>query len=447
MKIILSPEQEEDARRMADNPDLPNFSKPGTGKTHTALRALDLFNPKRTLIVGPKISIGWWEEQAKSFLGAEVGVLKSSSSPLVGDIVVTTYGLARNARDKLYDAFKEGALILDESHYVSGVDAKQTQAIFGNKIDLAGGLAERFDTVWCMTGTPMQNFANDYYTQAAVLHPDLFAEYGIRSYDDFCRKFTYKAQRQFHPRMQPVWKIVASANEGLLHRIVYDELCAIRRLEAPNLPKLRRRDLGIPVKVSKELKDACNGMSDEAIARALNDDNGIVAKAWHYLGLAKIPEVVPYVGDSVKAGPILLGCWHRDVMEAYAQHFIKMNMRVEQVHGGTPENKLASIRTAFNKGYIDVLIGQMKAMGTSWNLQECCSHVIVTEVHPSPSVFDQFYKRVYRYGQEQECTVDLIIADHPVDKALNSVREAKEKSDDKITHGDRKERKRYRARY
>lgn len=447
MRIKLTPEQHLDATRMAAEPDLPNFSKPGTGKTHTALEAIRLFGAKRNLILGPKISISWWAEQAAEYLGAEVGVMKTAASPLVGDIVITTYDIARNARERLYEEFRSGTLTLDESHYVSGVDAKRTQAVFGNRVDLVGGLAERFDTVWCMSGSPMQNYANDYYTQAAALHPEIFSNYGIETYDDFCRKFTYKAKRQFHPRMQPVWKIVSSANEALLHRIVYDELGAICRLEAPNLPDLRSRQLTVPVKVTKELRDACKGLSEEEIARRLGDQNGIIAKAWHQIGLAKVAEVVPYVGDSVRSSPVLLGCWHRDVMEAYAKHCIDMNLKVDQVHGGTPDAKKDRIRNAFNKGYIDVLIGQMSAMGVSWNIQEECHHVIIAEVHPSPAVIDQFYKRVYRRGQERDCTVDLILGDHPIDQALNRVRLGKEKSDGRITHGETERPRRYRAQY
>lgn len=433
MTIKLSPDQIEDAMRMATTPDLPNFSKAGTGKTHTALEAIRLTGFKRNLIIAPPIAINWWVEQAREFLGADARAMKSGSSPLVGDILVTTYGIAANARARLYEEFDGGSLTVDESHFVASVDAKRTQTIYGNAIDLAGGLAERFDTVWNMSGNPKQNHANDYYTQVGVLHPDELAKYGIHNYDEFCRKFTYKQERQYHPRMRPVWKIVGSSNEALLRRIIYKEIGAIRRTSSEGMPKLRYRELRVSATIPREVRRELKGLTSSEIIAKFNDPDSIVAKAWHVAGLSKVPEVVPYIGDSVKDSPVLVGCWHRDVMDEYEEHLTKMGLRVVQVHGDTPANQLDGIRKQFNNGEIDALIGQMRKMGVSWNIQEASNHVIITEEYPSPAVIEQFYGRVYRRGQQRDCTVDVILCDgFEVDEALNGVRKRKEESDRKI---------------
>lgn len=430
--ITLSPDQIEDAIRMASTPDLPNFSKAGTGKTHTTLEAIKRFGSNSNLIIAPRIALHWWAQQAKEYLGADARVMKTGSSPLAGDVLVTTYGLARTARSRLYEHFKEGTLTLDESHNVANPEAKQTQAVFGNHADLRGGLAERFDTVWALSGTPVQNFANDLYTQTACLHPDVYERYGIKNYEQFCAKFTFKKRKQFHPNMQPVMKIVSSANEVTLQKIVYQDIGAIRREENSDLPTLNERDLVVSVKLTKELRDACKGMTEEQITSQINDPDSVIAKVWRLIGLAKVEPVVPHVGDASKSGPVLLGCWHRDVMTAYEERLARLGFRVVQVNGSTSPSKLEPIREAFNNGEIDVLVGQMKAMGTSWNLQEASRHIVLAETYPSPSVVEQFYKRVYRRGQGRNCTLDIVVADHDVDKALNEVRKRKEKSDDKI---------------
>lgn len=433
----LTREQEEDAVRMATEPDLPNFSKAGTGKTHTALRALDLFDPRQSLILCPPIAVNWWAEQAREFLGADAKVLTSGDSKIGGDITVTTYDIARNAAVRLYDHFREGALVLDESQYVRNPEAKRTQAVFGKRADGIGGLVSRFDTAWCLTGTPIEGYANDMWTQAGVLHPEVWDKYGIQTYDQFVRKFTYKQKKQFNPRMQPVWKISGNTNEGLLNRIVYNELGAIRRQEAPGLPALRLRTMHVGIKLTKEVRDAMKGLSAADIHEQLlnndsADDEVIMAKIWKVIGLAKVPEIVPYCGDLVKSGPILLGCWHRDVMNEYYKEFQKMGLRVRQVHGGTPSTARDPIRKKFNNGDIDILIGQMRAMGVSWNLQEACTNVIIAEAHPSPSIIEQFYKRVYRFGQKRPCQVDIMVSKTPVDMALDNVALRKEDSNDKI---------------
>ena len=428
----LSPEQIEDAKRMAEGHDLPNFSKAGTGKTHTALEAIRLTKSERNMVLCPKIALDWWVTQATDYLGADVALFDSSKCSMDGDLIVSTYDLARNNSERFYEWADGGNLILDESQYVAGVTARRTQTVFGKDADLVGGIAEHFDQVWPMTGTPKMNYANDYWTQCAVLHPEVFDEVGATNYEKFCKMFTYKTQKQFHPNMQPKWMISGDTNQLLLNKLLYQEVGCIRRKEAPGIPKLRSRTLTVPVKLSAVTRRQIEEISEADMLKMLNDSDSIIAKAWKLVGLSKVAEVVPYVGDCVKESPILLGCWHRDVMQEYEDQLRKMGLIVRQVHGGTQKNHLPTIRNHFNGGHIDVLIGQMKAMGVSWNIQESSNHVIVAEVHPTPAVREQFYKRVYRRGQKRECTVDDILSNTRIDEVLNDVRIRKVVSDELI---------------
>jgi len=272
------------------------------------------------------------------------------------------------------------------------------------------------------------------WTQVGTLHPEIWDKYGIQTYEQFCTAFTYKTKKQFHPQMQPVWKISGNTNEGLLHRIVYEEIGAIRRQTAKGLPRLRMRKLHVPVRLTREVRSAMAGLSAEEIVKKITGDNEdeILAKIWKIIGLAKVPELVPYCGDLSKEGPVLIGCWHKDVMKAYKAEFVKMGKVVEIVDGSTPDKKRDKIRLDFNAGRIDILLGQMRAMGVSWNIQESCSYVVIAETYPAPSIIEQFYKRVYRFGQKKEVNVDIVLSTTPVDEALDAVRMRKEASDAKI---------------
>jgi SNF2 family DNA or RNA helicase len=380
------------------------------------------------------IATDWWAEQAREFLGADVQVLTSGNTDFKpgADVYVTTFGIARNRASDLYERFNTGALVLDESHNLRNPEAKQTQAVFGRLADGRGGLVSCFDTVWCLTGTPIEGYANDMWTQTGVLHPEVYDRYSIRTYGEFCDRFTFKRKKQFHPRMQPVWKISGNSNEALLHRIVYDEIGALRRQEAPGLPALRMRQLHVPVKLDAAVRKAMRGKSDQEITAALSDPNSPISNAWRAIGLAKVNEVVHYGGDLAKQEPLLLGAWHHDVMDEYVNRFTELGLDAVKVSGQTSDKMKAVIRKAFNNGEIDVLVGQMKAMGTSWNIQEACSNVIIAETVPSPAIVEQFYKRVYRFGQKRPCQVDVILSETPVDEALNGVRLRKQASDLKI---------------
>jgi hypothetical protein len=432
VKIELTHDQLADAIKMANVPDLPNFSKAGTGKTHTALKALEVFRPTQSLILCPLIAVDWWAEQARDFIGMDARVLTSGDSKFGGDVMITTYDVARNMASRLFEHYKSGALIMDESHYVRNPDANRTKAIFGQRADGYGGLVSRFDTAWCMSGTPIEGYANDMWTQAGVLHPAVWDKYDVRTYGEFCDRFTFRRKKQFNPRMQPVWKISGNTNEGLLHRIVYQEIGAIRRQEAPGLPALRMRRLHVPIKLTAEVRRAMAGLTSAEIVERINSDEEVMAKIWKVIGLAKVPEIVPYCGDLMRDGPLLLGCWHRDVMTEYEQAFKAMGKRVIQVNGDTPASQISQIRNDFNAGNIDCIIGQMRKMGVSWNLQEACSNVVIAEIHPSPSMLEQFYKRVYRFGQKRPVQVDIILSTTNVDEALDGVQMRKATSDAKI---------------
>jgi SWI/SNF-related matrix-associated actin-dependent regulator 1 of chromatin subfamily A len=432
--IKLTAEQEEDAMLMANNQDLPNFSKAGTGKTHTTLQAFKNTGMQHMTVLAPRIALDWWAEQAQEFLGADVKVLTSGGTKLGGDIMITTYDIARNMRERLFEYSIGGALALDESHYVRNPDAGRTKAVFGNDADGFGGLVSKFDTVWPLSGTPMEGYANDMWTQVGTLHPEVWDKYGISTYEDFCKRYTFKKKKQYSKWMEPVWKISGNRYEDELNRIIYTELGAIRRMEAPGLPKLRMRNLHIPIKLTREVRKAMSGLTAAEIVAKLTaeGDDEVLAKIWKIIGLAKVPEIVPYVGDLSRDGPVLLGCWHRDVMTEYQVELEKLGKKVVQVHGSTSNSLLSPIRQAFNLGEVDVLIGQMRKMGVSWNLQEAAKNVVIAETYPSPAVVEQFYKRVYRYGQKQEVQVDIILSNTPIDEALDGVRLSKGMSNDKI---------------
>lgn len=443
MTIKLAPEQEEDAVTMAHRQDLPNFSLAGTGKTYTALRAIQLGGMQNGLVLCPKIALTMWGEEIEGFLGAKAQVIRAGATEIdsSADFWVTTYDLLANNLAKFNGFFNDMAntrfdtmaMVNDESHYVRSPDAKRTQAVFGRGLSLdSDAAASLFGQVWNMTGTPMVAYADDYYTQVAALHSDLFASIGVQSLAQFERMFTYKKQKQYSPRMQPVWKIVGNTNEAVLNDMIYRRLGAIRRTSVTGLPELRERDLRIKLTMTREMIAACKGKSPEDILREMQSPNSPISKVWHYVGLAKVDDLLPHVGDSARSGPVLLGIWHRDVASAYEAGLKKMGLKVAQVNGSTSDAAKETIRKQFNSGFVDVLIGQMAAMGVSWNLQKAAAHVIIAEEYPSPSVIEQFYKRVYRRGQQSSVMVEYATSDNPVDEALRGVRIRKARSDEKI---------------
>ncbi len=423
---------------MASKQDLPNFSLPGTGKTLTALNAAKLVGANSGLILCPRIALSMWQETIEDFFGVKARILRTGNDAIGPEpFIVTTYDLAPKLAAKLTERFddKVQVLINDESHYIKSVTAQRTKAVFGSMCESRlGGLATHFDQVWNMTGTPITAFADDMWSQVGLFHQDAFKQYGT-SYTAFKRGFTFSQLKSFHPRMPKAPKIVANTNERLLHKIVYEDIGAIRRQALDGLPALRTREFLVPVSLPLVAKASLRDMTPEKIIVALNDPDSIVSKIRKLEGTIKVPYVGEYVVEAARSSPVLLGVWHNDVGAAYEAFFKKAGLRAVRVYGGTNTNLHDSIRHDFNAGKTDVLIGQMQAMGVSWNIQKASAHVCIAEDHPSPSIIEQFYKRVYRYGQENPVQLDLFISNTLIGHSIKQVREAKHGSQRRINDG------------
>ncbi len=434
--ITLTNDQEVDASRMADEMDLPNFSGAGTGKTHTTLQAIKLRKASYNWVIAPPIALRWWQSQFEEFLDQPADIIRTSRQWFKNHNIIMTYDMLRNMRTDIEDWFSTATgditLTLDESHNVrNSVTAGKTHAVFGKLADMKTGIASYADTVWALSGTPQVNHYNDYYSQVGALHQSMFPE-GARDYYGFEKRYTFKLLKQYHKNMQPKMIVSGSKNGPELNRIIYGDIGAIRRMEIEGLAEPLFRTLETPVSLSAEVRKAMK-MPEAEIIKLLGENNDEMAKARRAIGLAKVKEVTAYIYDSSKSSPILVGCWHRDVIDAYCEGLRKLGLRVANVDGRTNYRYDNAIRDDFNAGDLDVLVGQMSKMGVSWNLQGQCRHVIIAEEHMVQMIIEQFYKRVVRRGQKHAVRVDVIHGEKTLDPIMEKVRLRKD-TDAEIVH-------------
>jgi len=431
-KIILTPEQVEDSTKMAEGGDLPNYSLAGTGKTLTALEAFKKAGHKQGLIIAPPIAQKMWQKVTTEWLGADVAIATGSNwgTASKADILVTTYDVVGSPmmQTMFYRRFSEGALILDEAHNARGKDTKRNAAIFGRNHDGEKGLMEKFDNVWPLSGNPIFRYADDLWGQLVALYPDVFAKYRSLSYEAFVLNFCVVKVKKFNSRMQPRPTVVRSQNLPILHKMLYEDIGAIRRQENTSLPPIRVREL-FPTMESMAgmLRDLFVGLTDAQIEAKLEAQDADMQAVWRAAALAKVKGAKEYVLDSSLAGPLLIGYWHTPVGDAYYDMFKEAGLNVARVKGGMTANKKEELRDRFNAGEFNAMVGQMGAMGVSWNLQEVCQHVIIAQDHYSPAVIEQFYKRVQRLGQQNQVTLDFLMGETPVDTAIKRIRLTKEK--------------------
>lgn len=431
----LLPHQTKDSEALLSQDHGLNFSTPGTGKTLTDLAVFAKGGFTRGVIIAPSIALTMWAEEITNYLGMSAEILRTGKSPIVGepDFVVTTYALACDAQFERIAGFlgsTDGGtkITLDESHYLKTRTSKRTVGIFGPSCNGKHGLFGMADRVDQLTGTPITRYPDDLWAQLRAPKAQVLREWGVESYEQFVEKFCRTAVKQFHPRQRPQRVVVGAQNMSALQKMLFEDCKAVRRTMddvAYSMPPLTTRTLEVALTPNAELTQLVKGLSEERIIQLLSEDSEEMAKAWKLLGLAKVEDMAEYIADSALQGPVLTGYWHRDVGSALRANLEKRKLTVREVNGSTHSDQRDAIRTAFNKGDVDVLLGQISAMNTSWNIQEASAHVIMAEDHFSPGMVEQFYKRVYRMGQKQHVQLDFLKSSNPLDKAITRNRTTK----------------------
>jgi len=95
----------------------------------------------------------------------------------------------------------------------------------------------------------------------------------------------------------------------------------------------------------------------------------------------------------------------------------------------------SELEAKFNAGELDVLIGQIGAMGVSLNLQRGGNCIIVVEEDWSPAIMDQFYARLHRMGPEKHVHVDTLETETKIDDAIHKISSEKARHHAKLSAG------------
>jgi len=431
----LLPTQIEDAAFLADSPRLHGamFSAPGTGKTLTALAAVERLDLSgKWAVIAPPIALRMWAQTIESYLGVKAQVLRSGSDKIdrFADFYVTTYGLA-GSFPHLRDC---AGGIADEADALKTLSSQRTKAIYGNRASGKDCLIENMEAFFPLTGTPIRRYADDLYPWFRALHPAVLKREGITSLKAYQEAFCVTQMRRFHPRMPMKATVIGNKNEALLKSLIYGQEGVITRPALAKrrtihdvtayMPALTERNIEIAFVDSVELREASNLVDFE------EGNEAIMARARRLLGLAKADHCAAYLLDVLhdEKVPVLALYWHRDVQERLRGLLEKDGLRVAVIDGQTPTTDRERFEDQFNAGALDVLLGQIQSMGVSLNLQRGSNRAVFVERDWSPSSQEQGYARVWRLGQEYKVMVDYCLADHPIEDAVTSVNARKSKS-------------------
>ena len=431
----LLPHQITDAKFLAGRRVAGCFNGMGTGKTRTALEALIEAEALRAVIVGPPISLRMWANEAADHMECKPQILATGKTEIdpEADILICSYEIATKRQNELMAWAREhldgrrAALICDESHALKSTKAKRTKAILGR-----GGMVEAFGHSWFLTGSPMTRWADDLIPFLFRAAPQQIKQrIGSLNVDRFNLRYCIVQERKFAGARFPVKMTVGSRNLDELGEILAQ--CATRRTLDDvweDMPDLTHTRLEVEPKGIAAINRELDQMTMAEIEQAIADNDENLATIRREMGVSMVPEAADFIWQRADAeqSAILVGAWHREVIDELAASLSKKKLRVAVLDGRTPAARKSELQRQFNEGELDVLVGQIAAMGVSLNLQRGGNAIVVVEEDWSPAVMDQFYGRLHRMGQGKPVHVDTLFVDNKLAKAIHAISMAKRRA-------------------
>lgn len=436
MTITLFPHQERGASFLASGPGTKGlFFGMGTGKTITSIEAFKRSSANRVLVIAPPIALPMWQREIETHAETKAAILKTGRTklPAVRALVVS-YAIAASRKDELRDwlAMDVSALICDESHALKSHTAQRTKAVLG-----AMGIVSGAYYAWMLTGTPITRWNDDVYPFLCRADTQgMKQRLGGTEKIKFDLRYTVKQRRQFPGARWPVEMVVGNQNTAELADWVYkgDQPLALRVDLAEvfaSMPPLTTNRYDIKLDADAELKAQLEDLEKATLAdlqQQLQAKEPALATIRRRIGMAKVKAAVAEIAERVESGQnVLVGAWHTEVIDALAVALRGKGYTADVIDGRCSSMRKETSQLRWNKGETQALICQIAAAGVSLNLQHGGTQIVVVEEDWSPSIMDQFYARLWRYGQQKHVHVDILTSANKLDKALGRISRTKER--------------------
>lgn len=342
---------------------------PRVGKTLPAAAAASQHLP--ALIVCPAVTKRVWQRAFAQFdIAAVIVEGRTMAAGIVpGGVCIINYELLPSITS--LDGWQ--TLVLDESHRIKNHTAKRTKT--------AQKLMKSTPRVYALSGTPIPNRPIEIWT---VLH-------GLGIYKSSWLNFAHKYCKAW----QAPWGLDVSGASNI------DDLKAKMR---PHVLRRKREDvfkdyqhpvvslIELDLPVDRREKDFS---ADELI---VNPDLVLafegLAEIMREGGVQKVPLALEFIKDKLADDPdepLVVMCWHKDVA-AMLQVGLS-EYRTGVITGETPMGQRNKTLDAFQDGKLDVLVGNLGAIGEGIDLSRS-STIIFVECTWATSAFEQASARV-----------------------------------------------------
>lgn len=389
----------------------------GLGKTIQMLGVM-VANPKpHTLIVLPRALVDQWKDAMITCLHHRPLVYHGSAVKTIlpeeieaAPIVITTYGMISARKTKPDHEYKTNSLlhkqdwdrvVYDEAHHLR--NPKTTSHL--------GAMSLKSQIRWLVTGTPIQNSKQDFYSLCAAMGIPASYYKNDSNIVPLARSFMLKRTKAnvgielstLRSSAIPThWDNPAELNLAEdIHALL--EFSGSHKSAADNqMTSLT----DCPLAVLTRARQACiyppllSEAADRLIEEGLLEDSPDLRLALQ--SSSKIDTVVSTIlhrKDNARSK--LVFCHYRREIDVIRDDLLRAGLNVKTFDGRVPSKKRNQILTE----QCDVLILQIKTGCEGLNLQQF-SEVYFVSPHWNPAVEDQAVARCHRIGQAAE-TVDV----------------------------------------
>lgn len=392
----------------------------GLGKSAQALAAIR--PDEGAVIVCPAFLMLNWAREARQFrpdLRVTLDVDLHRALPAPGEVFITAYSrlpIAENEGDREQfprwagaDVTRPFTLILDEAHYVKSSSSQRS-----TRVRVLAVVANR---IWALTGTPMINHPPELWALCQALSYSAKRIFG--SWENFVRMFGGR-QKHFggYDWNGVVSPEVLTALESVMLRRTRVEVM-------PQLPRKTHRDLVIQLSKRDRLnKDFSfiDSWPDEKVEEEATQPAGSLFTVRRELADAKheaLDELLDEFEDARE--PVV-------VFGMHAAPIVQLSLRKGwfAITGATAMHERETAVRRFQDASLDVkgIAGTVGAMGVGVTLTRA-AHAVFVDRPWTPAEEDQAEDRICRIGQERPVLITRLVADHPVDRRVQSVLEKK----------------------
>lgn len=443
MTLELMPFQRDGANLLSTSKRALLVWDAGVGKTPTAVRAAMKTAAHRVLVICPPIAVAVWRDHFKAWSNyRDIRVLdvSNASKPyafMSGDGVrIVPYSRVSMSRCDIMEAAMRdiwNVVILDEVHYCKNPEAARTKAVYGPKIDLKGTPLGSAHHVWCLSGTPIMNHAQEFWTHLHALRPDLIVlpQLGVMDIDTFTERFCVTRASGYGPP-----RVIGSKNTHELGERVKPFADRKRMKDVlKDMPDLRIVDHPLPADttLARDLKTELgvamgelgfdvDAMDDDELLTAVQSSAVAFSTVRRLVGRAKVEGVATMADDfleDAEEAKLIIFAHHREVIRDLAENLKAWSPLV--IKGDTPQKVRENAIFEFqNNPKLRLIILAIDTAGEVITLH-AAHNVFLMEPSPVPAKNHQAIARAYRNGQKNAVLARFILLPGTLDARLMAI--------------------------